>query len=229
MVKEEGNTYRTYPADMEGKLFDWDFYDRSNYEIRVVNKNNPIAIFNAINDSDYLARQWTRGIQVMPGEEPGTSEYRVNIEKLFTPDNENLNREEIHDYSFRFYFGEKVKGRQDQLKTMQKIVIRGHALNDKPCTIQLALVMKDGSAFGGTIKVETEKGDYELMISSLKPVKTVTLPRPYPTFLPYYFEHESSTFDMNQVENLQFSLGPGIPEIELQTPQGISIESVWLK
>jgi hypothetical protein len=64
----------------------------------------------------------------------------------------------------------------------------------------------------------------------LKPVKVVTLPRPYPTFLPYYFKGKGNdTLDMNKIESLQISIGPGISEAELQNKHGIAIESVRLE
>jgi hypothetical protein len=229
LVITTGSSSFTYPAGQEGRPFDWDFHDRSTYEVRVVNKSNSINIFNAISDNDYLARRWVRGIQQIPGIEPGVAEYQANIEKLHTPDNENVGAPEIHDYSFRYFFGDKIKGRKDELDSAQKIIFRGRSLNDKPCTIQLALVLRDGSSWGGTIIVEPQRASYELSISDLKPVKTVTLPRPYPTFLPYYFEHEPSRFDISKAESLQFSIGPGIPESDRTVRHGIAIESVWIK
>jgi hypothetical protein len=58
----------------------------------------------------------------------------------------------------------------------------------------------------------------------------VTLPRPYPSFLPYYLEHEiASPFDIRKIESLQFSIGPEIPKDELLDAHGIAIISVSLK
>ena len=52
--------------------------------------------------------------------------------------------------------------------------------------------MKDGTTYGGVVEVTPEKKDYSLMINDLKKVKLVILPRPYPTFLPYFFEDSST-------------------------------------
>jgi len=71
---------------------------------------------------------------------------------------------------------------------------------------------------------------YKLNIKNLKPVKTVTLPRPYPSFLPYYLAHNlTSDFDLKKVESIQFSIGPNIPKNELEDKHGISIISVKLE
>ena len=100
-------------------------------------------------------------------------------------------------------------------------------MNGKPCKFQVALVTKNGTAFRGIITVEQEKKDYELSLSNLKQVKLVTLPRPYPTFLSYYFDNDQSeAFDIMAIETLQLSIGPGISDDEVQQQHGISIESI---
>lgn len=67
-------------------------------------------------------------------------------------------------------------------------------------------------------------------MSALKKVKLVSLPRPYPTFLPYYFDASPAKgFDINEVENLQISIGPGISEVDRAGPHGVAVESVRLE
>ena len=69
-----------------------------------------------------------------------------------------------------------------------------------------------------------------LLIKDLKPVKTVTLPRPYPSFLPYFLEHNlNTTFDINKVESIQFSIGPEITKSEFEEKHGIAIVSLDLE
>ena len=92
------------------------------------------------------------------------------------------------------------------------------------------MVLDDGSAFGKVIDVGTELNDYIVELKDLKPIKTVTLPRPYPSFLPYYLDHNIATsFDINRVESIQFSIGPEIPVEKLNDSHGIVIVSVSLK
>ena len=77
--------------------------------------------------------------------------------------------------------------------------------------------MVNGAAFGKVIEIGTERLDYKLAIKDLKPVKTVTLPRPYPSFLPYFLEHNlNTTFDINKVESIQFSIGHEITKSEFE-------------
>ncbi len=230
IVKHQKENYTTYPAGKTGSPFDWDFYDKTTYQVRVVRKTNPIHLFNAVKDSDLLVKQWRKSFQLVPTKNEGEAEYQMNIEKLFEPDVENPNAKPIYDYSFKHFILDKIKGRKNDLTLMKNLVFKGRSLNDKPCKLQIAFVMDDGSSFGNTIEIGTESTDYKISLSNLKPVKTVTLPRPYPSFLPYYFEHNlSSEFNITKVESIQFSIGPGISEKELKDKHGLAIISMRLE
>ena len=229
IVKIDEDNYITYPVANEGRPFEWDFYDRSTYKITVVPKSNPIHLFNAIDDTGLLVRQWRKTFKLVPTKNKGEAEYQMNIEKLFVVDKENLNAKPIYDYSFKHFIIDRIKGRKLDLSSKENIVFFGRALNGKSCKLQIAFVMDDGSSFGKVIEVGTELKEYKLSINELLPVKTVTLPRPYPTFLPYYFEHNiNSEFDINKIESLQFSIGPEIPHNEREGKHGIAITSISL-
>jgi hypothetical protein len=229
IVVKEKDKFHTYPSGVEGRPWEWDFNDQNSYKTRVIANNAPVYLFDAVTDTDVLSRQWIRSSSLQPLTEPGKAELLINVEKLFTSDPENKEGAKIYDYSFRHYFGKQVSGRQADLNSKKKLVFNGRSLNDKPCQLQVALVMKDGSAFGGIITVTTTRGDHEMSLSELKKVKLVTLPRPYPTFLPYYFESSTSAFNMNEIESLQFSIGPGVPENKLGEKNGVAIVSVRLE
>ncbi len=229
IVKEENKT-TTFPANLEGTPRDWDYYDRSTYETRVVAATSPMYLFNAKEDTDLLVRHWRRTFKLLPTEKENEAEYQLNIEKLFVPNSENLNSEPIYDYSFKHFILDKIRGRESELLSKENIVFYGRALNDKPCKLQIAFVMNDGSSFGGVVEVGTDLTNYKIAIKDLAPVKTVTLPRPYPGFLPYYLEHDlNSEFDIQKVESVQFSIGPEISKDKLEEKHGISIVSLSLE
>lgn len=230
VIKDKANRFYTFPSGLEGRPWSWDFYDDKPYTVRIVPPANPISLFDAATDSEELSRQWVRTSSQNPLPESGKAELEINIEKLFTADPENVNGEKIYDYSARYFFGSKLTGRASDVASKQKIVFRGHSLNDKDCIVQIALITSDGSAFGGLIKLKPGTSDYSLNINELKSVRLVTLPRPYPTFLSYYFKVKGSEkFDLNKIESLQISIGPGISEAELQNKHGLAIERVWLE
>ena len=219
----------TYPANKEGNPYAWDFYERETYKTRIVNSDKPIYLFDAMKDSDKLVRQWRRGFKLMPTKNQNEAEYQINIEKLFVIDEENLNAKPIYDYSFKHFIIDELIQRKSDLSLKSTIVFKGRALNNKPCKLQIALVMDDGSSFGKVIDVGVAYKEYDIKLSDLELVKTVTLPRPYPSFLPYYFEHNNNSgFDINRVESIQFSIGPEIPESQKMDKHGIAINKVFL-
>jgi hypothetical protein len=230
VVRDKMGKYYTYPSRIEGRPWSWDFYDDKPYTVRIVPPSHAINLFDAATDSDELSRQWVRTSSLSPLAEPGKAELQINVEKLFTSDPENVNAEKTYDYSCRYFFRRKIAGRVSDLAAKKKLVFKGHALNEKECVVQVALITSDGAAFGGLLRLKPGTADYPLNLSELQSVKLVTLPRPYPTFLPYYFKGKGSDkLDINKIESLQISIGPGIPEAELQNKHGIAIESVRLE
>jgi hypothetical protein len=226
VVQEQGKAY-TYPSGLQTHPQDWDFFDRSPYEVPVLSAAGPVLLFNAATDAGKLSRQWLRTSTLMPTYDPGKSELLVNVEKLFLPDPENPNGGSIHDYSMRFFVGDRLAG-QSSASDFEKIIFKGRSLNGKPCKFQIALVSRTGSAFGGILTVETETKEYAMNVRELKKVRLVTLPRPYPTFLPYFFEGDQSVAT-GEFETLQLSIGPGLLESEFGEPHGIAIESIRME
>ena len=228
-VKADGG-FTTYPSGTSTYPEDWDFYDENPYQLRVVDKEDPMYLFNAATDSEKLILPWVKDSRLMPAPEPGIAEYAISLEEVpeINPDS-NAGKKE-HDYSMRYYFSDKAAARWDDVSSKKKLVLRGRSLIEKSVPIQLALVMKDGSTFGGIVTLDSQKKDYTLSLDSLKKVKLVNLPRPFPDFLPYYFENKSTTaLDLDAVESLQFSVGPGMAGSELDKKYGFAIESVRLE
>lgn len=228
VTTKEGNI--TFPGAVEGSPADWDFYADEQFKTRIISEDKPLYIFNAIEDYDYVVRKWLPTLNLIPLETPGQAEFQVNVEELFEKDEENPKADTIYDYSFRYVFKEDIEGRKEELKNKQKLVIKGRSLNEKPLKLQVALLMKNGAAFGKIIELDPETGDYEIDLAQLEPVKTVTLPRPYPSFLSYYFEHSyDGEFHIEEAESLQFSIGPGLDEEELEQEHGVGLINVRLE
>ncbi len=224
------NTSYTYPADEEGNPGQWDFYTNESYATAIVAKENPLYLFNASENFSHIVGKWQKGNRLIPGSGAGEAEYQVRVEQLYEADEENLNADAVHDYSFRFNFLKKIKGRNTELEDLEKIVVKGRSLSSKPNKIQVALVTRNGASFGKVIELLPTQQEYVILLSNLEPVKTVTLPRPYPSFLPYYFDHNfSQTFNIKEVESIQISIGPGLGKEEVKEKQEIGLTSVRLE
>ncbi|TDN87634.1 cellulase (glycosyl hydrolase family 5) [Salegentibacter sp. 24] len=228
VTTEDGK--ETFPGQVSGSPAAWDFYSDQRYTTAVVKKEKPLYLFNASQDQDYVVGKWSPNNKLVPTSKPGEAEYQVRVEQLFEKDEENPKATPIYDYSFRYNFSRKIKGRRAALGAKDKVIIKARALSENTDKLQLAFVMENGAAFGTSIELSSELETYEIDLSTLKLVKTVSLPRPYPSFLPYYFEHSyNGDFKIENAEALQFSIGPGIKDKALDDSHGVGIISVSLK
>ncbi|MBT8296355.1 MAG: hypothetical protein KJO51_08050, partial [Gramella sp.] len=210
-----------------GSPSNWDFHSKAKYETRILKEDSPISLFNPATDSDNMVIGWSPKNNLIPVSE-NEAEFQVSRDSLFKEDVENTEAEPIYDYSFRYNFLKKIANRE--LEGKDKIIIKARALENRSEKLQVALVMNNGASFGKTIELTNEVQEIEIDITDLKPVKTVTLPRPYPGFLPYYFDHSySGEFKIEDIEAIQFSIGPGIEQENLQKQHAIGIREVSLE
>lgn len=203
----------------------WDFTHTQPFSVPVKAGHLPITLFSATVDHAQLLREWRSGTQLIPLAETGQSGLHINLETLEQKDPENPAAVLPADYSMRFYFGKKIAGRSTELNNKTKLIIR--AQSNLAFPLQVALVNQHGQAFGALVEVIPGKNEYSVLFSDLKPVPLVLLPRPYPGFLPYYFQTPATAvFEITTTENLQLSVGPGIPASEVNQKRSFLLESV---
>ncbi|TRO65214.1 cellulase family glycosylhydrolase [Christiangramia sabulilitoris] len=217
----------TFPGGVKGSPDDWDFHSDLQFETAILDQGIPVNLFNAATDSGNVVRGWNRGNNVVPVG-PNEAEFQVRMDKLFEEDIENLHADPVDDYSFRYNFLDKLQARS--ISDKNKLILEARSLADASGKIQVALIMRNGAAFGKTIELSEELQEIKVDLKDLEPVRTVTLPRPYPGFLPYYFDHSyKGGLKMEEVEAIQFSIGPGLEEEQLQQPHAVGIRSVRIQ
>lgn len=200
----------TFPSRSAKGPGDWEFSGSPSYTTAVVPaETSSLYLFNAISDNDEVSREWRRGSGVVPTGS-GLAAMYVNVPSLALLDEENKNGKPVVDYSLRYNFTPNIKGRKDELKSFRKLVLKARSL-EKNFPIQVAFIGKPGTAFGAMVSLNTKDNEYVVDLTTLKPVNMVTLPRPYPTFLPYFFESSTNaTFNLGDAETIQISIGPGL-------------------
>lgn len=203
---------------------------RTNGSATSPSRGKTISLFDAATDDPWVNRNWIEGSGLKKNEDDGTSYVSLVLKGLTERDPENPNAPLIADYTLRHYFGDLIAGREKDMLKKKKLIVHASAAGSSPIPVQVSLVMKDGSAFGGMITLDADEKAYTLRLDELKRVKAVILPRPYPTFLPYFSEAGKATkLDLNQVESLQLSIGPKIPEADWSKTYEIRIGGVLLK
>jgi len=219
----ENGICRTFPADMDGHPFDWDFYDRDPWKIRVVEPTYPVCLFDAEADGMKITRMARQTmLEFVPAMQSGKLLVKVEVDQL--------NDDPEHHYSIRSYFSDRVEARKNDMGSKKELAVYGQSLNGRPCKCQLTLLMKDGTAYGGVLTLEPEEGLYRFPVKDLQTVRRALIPRGYPVFLPYWFEmRKPSKPDLAKAESIQISVGPDIPEAEYGEPHGVAIGRVLLQ
>ena len=219
-----------FPNESQNDLEDWNYPGANPYSVQVKPDVTPISLFTPIEDAPNL-HHYSLATERIGFDTLGEAYYSFFVFSFTASDMYlQLGQSDIYDYSTRLYIGDKLAPFKKQLPSKSKLVFKGGSWFDKPCPIQLAFVLKDGSTYGAVLEIQPTEKEHELPLNQLKPVKLALLPRPYPGFQPYFFEHPSpSSFDINQVESLQISLGPGISNPDVIESHGVFIKGVWLR
>jgi hypothetical protein len=192
--------------------------------------SDPVSLFNPGEDDQWVNRNWIPESVAKKDIKTGSKYFSLALQGLTSIDEENPNGPVIADYSMRHYFGDLIAGRKNDVLQKKTIVINANAVGNSTFPVQVALVMKDGTAFGGSIELDSSHTRYTLKLDELKKVQTVILPRPYPTFLPYYsVAGKAETLDLSQIESLQISIGPGIKEDDYRNTYALKLVSVLLE
>jgi len=152
IVHTQANTY-TFPENVKSSPSDWDFHSEQQYVVTILPKSAPIYLFNAATDSDYLVMDWQKENKLMPMETPDEAEYQFHIKNLVNPDVLMKNGDSIYDYSFRYHFGKKILGEKQAFLGTKSLILKARSLSGKPEKLQVALLFKNGSAYGKTIVI----------------------------------------------------------------------------
>ncbi|REA64444.1 hypothetical protein DSL64_02525 [Dyadobacter luteus] len=217
LVRENG-IEKQYPSEQEN-IKDWNNEVDKLFETHILPKSSPINLFSAAADHEQLLRPYLKTSRLNPVPEMGTSELSIYPEKA-------------EQYAMRYNFKNNIAGRKSDVLSKTKLVFHGRALNEKPCTIELVLIGKDGSVYGATLNVKPESSAYAMLLADLKKTDFISLPRPYPGFLPYSINTtpEAGKLDLSNIETLQIVLLPAQTAGQNQKPlAGIAIQNVTLE
>jgi hypothetical protein len=191
----------------------------------------PFTLFDPKRDSALVNRPWARGSKVIaPSATDSISYLYIPLDGLVDADGENPNAEPLGDYTMRYYFGDIIESVRHDLVSKKALTLNAYTENNLSIPIRISLILKDGTAFGRMIRIDSTNRKHSIPLREFERVKPVIMPRPYPTFLPYFSEAGKSTkLDLTQVESLQISIGPGIPKEDWDKKYEVVIGRIQLE
>ena len=231
LIVENKGKPETFPAGKAGLPDQWDFTSRNTYTIRVFDPGQPVVLFGARSDWNQLSfTRWLPTLKPVPLGPPHEAEFQIKIDRLSANGLGNTPEPGESDYTVHQYLHHQIEHLRGSFVNKQKLVILARSLTDTPISVQLALVDPNGHAFGATVQIGPTMQEYEIPLEQLSPVPYVLMPRPYPTFLPYFFVSKGNVpFLPEHAEGLQLSFGPGLTAAEREKPLGIAVARIWLK
>ncbi|WP_197464122.1 membrane or secreted protein [Rufibacter sp. DG15C] len=221
ILAQDGEKQVTFPGDHAGNPWAWDATMAETYQTFVAAPNGQLELFNATNDRSLFVfpNLWkSEERQLIASEKPGQLILKLTAQQL--PEEQTM--------GLQHYIGDKLKGRQAELGSFGKLVIRVRSTTGAALPLKVNLVTHQATGFVAQVSAGTTFQNIEIPLSTLQPDAFMLLPRPYPGFHPFWFTGKGALgFQLKDVEKLQIYLG----QMDKATtgPKGFEIESVWLE
>ena len=190
------------------------------YKLKLVPANSPLIVWNAETDWESTFKIWNRSVVLKPSED-GETALAVTLQQMPGPDPADNTD---HSYAFKYFFGDRIKGRCDELLQKKFLAIKVTDLLTSAQPIQIGLIDKNGSVMAGEITVMPEEKVFRISLDSFVKAPYLVIPRPFPDFLPYKIQSGIKSFDWSSIETLQVIVKPGS-----QNNVDLYIEKIWLE
>ncbi|WP_443938502.1 membrane or secreted protein [Pedobacter sp. MW01-1-1] len=219
IVQKQDGSYITFPANEKTNPFAWDKLEQASYQSYVAGKNAFLEIFNPAADGDKI-NAYT----------PDWKENKINYTSDINPEQLNLTlsigKPKANEImGFQSFFGDKLVGRKSELNRFKTLVVKLKA-NTENTKVKIGLIDTDAHFFSAEIVANTTFKTIEIPLEQLKNDRQLLLPRPYPGFLPLYFQHTNKgVFDLKNTEKIELTFGYEATA----NPLAISVESIYLQ
>jgi len=216
IIQKANNDYYVFPGNQKGNPYAWDNPNNDTWQTIVASDKSGLELFNTNIDRANLIQynpDWRNNtFRFVPSDK--SSQLAVKITAKNLTDKQMM--------GFQVYFGDKLKGRQSELPSFTKLVVRVRAEN--PVKAKLSLITNDALCFSGNISAGNEWTDIRIPLSSLQVDSFLLLPRPFPGFLPLWFKSTAAgSFNIAEAEKMQvICYGEG-------KMADLEIAAVWLE
>jgi len=230
---QEGGRFRVFPDNrlVRAEPTDWYGHISTFWDAFVVGKDAPVELFNAARDRDnlYLTNFW-RAVEYKLDFIPAGGSEQLAL-RLDVPDF----RPEPQEVSGRFAFVSDINTRREGLEDFKRLKICARAGREATSGFEIALLEKDGSAWGTVVPLTTKWQQISIPLSQLKHTAITDLPQPCPKRLEYRQKGpagrggENDRLRIKDIEAIQFSFGARLFPDRLDRPHAIELQSITLE
>ncbi|NTD97607.1 membrane or secreted protein [Agrobacterium tumefaciens] len=219
IVHQADGKYLTFPGNVTGNPYAWDKLETESYQTYVAAKNAHLEIFNPEQDRNNINiynPDWKNNkMEFTSAENPLNLELKLSIN---TPEKAAM-------MGFQSFIANYLAGRMTDLSGMRTVVIRMKS-NLKNTRVKVGLIDADAHFFSKEISADQDFREIEIPLNQLKADQQLLLPRPYPGFLPLYYQSPTkASFNLNLIEKLEVTFGYS----DKIQPVNLTISSIYFK
>jgi len=219
IVHQATGKYLTFPGNVPGNPDAWDKLETESYQTYVAAKNAHLEIFNPESDRNNINiynPDWKNNkMEFTSSENPLNLELKLSMNAP----------EKAAMMGFQSFIGDYLSGRMNDLSEVRTLVIRMKS-NLKNTKVKVGLIDADAHFFSKEISADRDFQEIEIPLNLLKADQQLLLPRPYPGFLPLYYQSSTKAgFDLNLIEKLEVTFGYS----DKIQPVNLTISSVYFK
>ena len=209
-----------FPSGRRGNPWIWENKDNMAYSLSLLPPNSQLILWDAGNDWETSLKIWNRNVTLVP-DSAGNALLNARIDRWPHSDPDD---QSDRQYAFTFYFGDKIKGRRDELIQKKKIGIM--AINNLQTAqpMEVGLIDGNGRAMAGEVEITQNRNVFTIPLESFRPAPYLVIPRAFPDFLPYKILPDGQKFDWSSAEILQVVIKPG-----KQESADLEIKKIWLE
>jgi hypothetical protein len=199
ILVQSGDTYTTFPGNVKGVPFAWDYISGPSWETTVIDNDADISLYHAAEDkAPIVFPSWGRGIQqgIISTKTPGGLVYSYQstqwpadgVVGLQIPLNNTLQTTGANAGSFTH------------------VAIKAGAWRNEPLRCKLILITKDAIAFSAPVVLNNEHKELILSLITFQQDRYLLLPRPYPGFHPLWYgaAETNTTLTLSEIDVVQF-------------------------
>ena len=132
---------------------------------------------------------------------------------------------------FQWNFKNKIKGRSDEIDSMNTLVIRARTTETSLIRAKVTIITADASAYSAYVTLNNQFDNIEFPLAKFSLDSALLLPRPYPGFLPLTFNGNGASriLKLSDAEKIEVSIGSDLQGQDLKKPASIEVESIWVE
>lgn len=228
-VDHGDSTFVSFPGGYPGHIpvVGWqrEFYHEHHWTARVVPSGTPVILWSAEKDLQAtetgFSGQATES-RLVASQTPGVLAWRVSSE---------ASTAHRHVVGVARFLGDRLAGiSASTLDSYRAVGVKARTDYPLPADFKVVLVDDDGNAYSASVPLTETLEAHRIPLSAFEPDRFMLLPRPYPTFLPDWFESgKPGPVRTSRIEEIQFLIDTSETADFDGQRYGFEIEAAWLE